>query len=507
MAIRNRILSLGVISTTLLGSTALHAQNPVIAPTAQFPASLSHVIVADLQGDNAPEIIGLDNNSNSLVVMLNLGDGTYGPANYYGLDDTPNGIAVGDFNGDGMLDVAVALGHYNATYGYVAVLLNAGHGMLHKPVYYKVPIPAYSIVAADLDNDNLPDIAVIGNTNSNGTNTVSILTNTGSSFSQQSFPAAIYFTPNGFGADADFIDNLVAGDFNGDGRIDLAYIDECTQCSVSEEELFILANTTSGWQPKNPTGGTGASTLKAADIDGDGLTDFVIPYRGCHTPCVGVSVLFMASDFTVASSQSLDVLNSEDGPTPNDVVVGDFNNDGRTDIAGYSTGGLDQNFNNVPPGIMMWMGSGSRTFFGLHYYKQPSPSSASVPTYTAAGFLNKNSTRDLIVPHGTSAQTWMNTTVNPNDPCSYPTTGGVHVCAPAANVGSGNVKFLASARTNTQPLLRFELWIDGHKEAQLFTDRMNIKLPIANGTHEAAFIEVGASGLHITKTISFHVGP
>jgi hypothetical protein len=52
---------------------ALLAPAPVIAPTNQYPATLDHVLVADLHSDNAPEIIGLDYNSNSLVAMLKPG--------------------------------------------------------------------------------------------------------------------------------------------------------------------------------------------------------------------------------------------------------------------------------------------------------------------------------------------------------------------------------------------------------------------------------------------------
>jgi VCBS repeat protein len=504
MALLRRIFPAAVLLSSL---PALLAQEPVIAPTSSYPASLSNVLVADLNSDNAPEIIGLESSSADVGVLKNLGNGKYGAATYYAVSGQPNGISVGDFNGDGRLDVAVAIGTYNASNGRVAILRGNGDGTLQLPVYYTVAIPANSIAVGDFNNDNKPDIAVIGNTNDNGTNTVAILTNTGSSFTEHSFAAATYFTANGFGQNADFIEYLVAGDFNGDGRIDLAYVDGCTQCFPSSELLFILSNTTTGWQAKQPAGGTGSQSLEAADIDGDGISDFVIPFRGCHTPCVGVAVLYMNKNYVVASSQDLDVLDSQNGPTPEEVVIGDFNNDGITDIAGYSPGGTDQNFNQLPPGIMMWTGAGNRTFHNLKYYKQPNPPTNFVPLYTAAGFLNKNGTRDLVVPKGMKTQVWMNSTNNPADPCPYPTSGGVHVCAPSAHVSSGTVQFLASARTNTQPLNRIELWIDGHKRFQVFSDRLHITLPVANGTHSAGFIEVGASGLFIKKKLTFTVGP
>ena len=46
----------------------------------------------------------------------------------------------------------------------------------------------------------------------------------------------------------------------------------------------------------------------------------------------------------------------------------------------------------------------------------------------------------------------------------------------------------------------------GCRDIQLFTDRMKLKLPVPAGEHEAVFLEVGASGLHIKKTVRFKVG-
>jgi hypothetical protein len=201
------------------------AQNPVLNPAGSYGANMSNVKVAELNNNNAPEIIGLDNTSNAVVVLMNSGTGSYSAPHYYAVSGQPTGLDIGDFNGDGKLDVAVSFGTYNAPDGKVAVLRGNGDGTLQMPIYFTTPIPANSIAVADLNNDNRSDIAVIGNTNNNGTNTVAILTNTSTStasisFSIQSFAASIFFTPNGFGPDADYISNLVAGDFNGDGRLD-----------------------------------------------------------------------------------------------------------------------------------------------------------------------------------------------------------------------------------------------------------------------------------------------
>jgi hypothetical protein len=504
MALRSRVLSATVMA--FVSVTTLLAQPPVIAPTASYHANLGGIF-ADLNGDNAPEIIGLEGSSSAVGVLKNLGNGTYGSATYYPVNGQLIDLAVGDFNGDGKLDVAVAIGAFNAPNGRVAVLRGNGDGTLQLPVYHNVAISPNSMAVADFNNDNKPDIAVIGNTNNNGTNTVAILTNTGASFTEHSFRATTYFTANGYGTNADFVQYLVAGDFNGDGRIDLSYVDSCTQCSFGEEMHFILANTTSGWQAKQAFSGAGSLSAKAADLDGDGITDIVFPYFACHTPCSGVIAVYMKKDFTVATEQGLDILNDGSGPLPFEVVVGDFNNDGITDIAGYSLGGQDQNFNQLRPGIMMWTGAGNRTFNNLKYYKQPNPPTNPSGSYTAAGFLNKDGTRDLVVPKGITTQVWMNSTNNHADPCPYPTVGGVHLCAPSAQVASGMVQFLASARTNTQPLNRIELWIDGQKKLQVFADRLQVKLPLADGQHTAGFIEVGASGLSIKKKVTFTVGP
>ena len=508
---RIRILSTAAF---LVVATALVAQEPALTQNSSFYANLASFVVADLADDSRPAMIGIDGSTSSVVVLKNLGNGKYGPPTFYPVTGGLTGIAVGDFNGDGKLDVAASMYDYGDSSGKVAILRGKGDTTLEKPIYYTVPLPPNSIAVADFNNDNRPDIAVIGFSSDNATNTVTILTNTGSSFTEHSFAAPTLFTTVYSYPDDDEIIDLVEGDFNGDGRIDLAYIDSCMQCDPQQEQPYVLANLASGWKgyALDSDSGSGTLSMTAADIDGDGITDLVIPWHGCYTPCVGVTVLYMDKNFSVVKSLQLDNPNGYYGPIPSQVVVGDFNNDGITDIAGYSHGGLDQNQNAIPDSIDMWTGAGNRNFNNVKYYNQ-SPTVENEGYgggYTAAGFLTSYPGRDLIVPQsvlGSDAQVWKNSTTEAHDPCPYPTAeSGIHVCEPAADSPRGTVQFVASARSSVQPLNRIELWVDGKKEVQIFADRLHFELPLANGKHAASFFEVGASGLKTEKRVEFTVG-
>ena len=508
MSLQFRVLFSAVAGAAVSLSVPASTQSPTLLPGTTYAAHLGDIVVADLQDDNAPDIVGLDTNSNALGVMLNQGNGTYGAPHMYGLDRQANGVAVGDFNADGKLDVAVALSGSSDTSGRVAVLLNVGHGQLGTPHYYTMPVPVNSIAVGDFNHDGKPDIAVVGNRDNNGVNTVVILTNTGSSFSQKSMTDAVRFGTDFQQPQADYVDGIIAGHFNGDNRIDLAYLDRCAVCDVSEDQIVLLVNTESGWQTKILDGlfASGAIVLTAADVDGDGRTDILAPYDGCHTPCQGVDVFYMDKGLVSPVASGLPFGNFGFDPLIRQVIAGDVNNDGIADIVGYGEDGADINYNPLRPGIVAWTATAKRTYGQPKYFEQASEGPGFIGGFTAAGFVDKDGKRDLIVPWGEDLQVWRNTTSNSKDPCSYPTSGGVHVCAPTSEVASGSVRFLASARTNVQPLQRFELWIDGKRRWVLYGDRMDLKLSIPNGAHVARFTEVGASNLSISKNVAFTVG-
>src|ERR1700731_3513122 len=87
-----RSLILPAAAVLLASVTALFGQEPATAPTSSSLGSVSNVLVADLNGDNAPEIIGLQSSSSAVGVLKNLGNGKYGAATYYAVSGTLNGI-------------------------------------------------------------------------------------------------------------------------------------------------------------------------------------------------------------------------------------------------------------------------------------------------------------------------------------------------------------------------------------------------------------------------------
>jgi hypothetical protein len=150
--------------------------------------------------------------------MLGNGDGTFLPGAthpFTGLVPEST-LAVGDFNGDGKLDLAVAYGQG------IAILLGNGDGTLQAAVDYPL-YTATGIVARDFNGDGNVDLAI------SGLNGVSMMLGRGDgTFEIQ----PMSFIPSLGAQDA------VAGDFNGDGKLDLAV--PCVQTNA----IGILTNLT-----------------------------------------------------------------------------------------------------------------------------------------------------------------------------------------------------------------------------------------------------------------------
>ncbi len=136
-------------------------------------------MVGDFNGDGKPDLavgnfVGIANiasSSNSVSVLLNQGNGTFGPQSTYATGKYTSSIAVGDFNGDGKPDLAVV----NQGDNTVGVLLNMGNGTFRSQTAYAAGNVPVSVAVGDFNGDGKPDLAVTNGTD----NTVSVLVNEG----------------------------------------------------------------------------------------------------------------------------------------------------------------------------------------------------------------------------------------------------------------------------------------------------------------------------------------
>ena len=109
--------------------------------------------VGDMNGDFAPDVI-MTLNTSEVVVALNNGIGEFSTMNFLQTDHTEDGLACGDIDGDSDLDVIVA-GSRSKEF---SVLLNDGHGVLHKASAFGGSYEIRQIELVDLDGDSDLDL-------------------------------------------------------------------------------------------------------------------------------------------------------------------------------------------------------------------------------------------------------------------------------------------------------------------------------------------------------------
>src|SRR5439155_12280870 len=122
------------------------------------PAS---VAVGDFNGDGKQDLAVANEYSANVSVLLGKGDGTFQMAvNYYVVGKYPQFVTVGDVNGDGKLDLIVVNNGGASSQGNVSVLLGRGDGTFQTAVNYAAGAGPSSVAIGDFDGDGKPDLAV-----------------------------------------------------------------------------------------------------------------------------------------------------------------------------------------------------------------------------------------------------------------------------------------------------------------------------------------------------------
>lgn len=242
---------------------------PAVDYPTGMPASNALAVIegADMNGDGHNDLaISVDT---QVLVYLNTGTGTFAPAvAYTGGKMNEQCASIGDFNGDGHLDMArlVAAPSENS----LEVMMNQGNGTLLPGLQFAtVSSSNRDLVARDLNGDGYSDFVVHGTSEN-----VSIFLNDG--------VGAAFYQPQPIEAFGWSISQIVVADINGDSYQDVAFWG--SQSSFSDHAQISL-NDGHGVFRNGGSALYGVSTV--VDIDSNGFLDFVAKDSGLL--CISLS--------------------------------------------------------------------------------------------------------------------------------------------------------------------------------------------------------------------------
>ena len=284
-----------------------------------YPAFMA---IGDLNNDAVPDIIVLSGRSDSfsttseLSVLINRGNGTF-PAARSNISGGSGGIAVDDFNHDGNADAVLADG---------SVYLGHGDGTLH--FLASASLGAVAVATGDFNHDGNPDLAAAVE-----------CAPAGCSSGGQLLIAAgngdgTFQTPTALPSGGFYAESLVVADFNHDGNLDIALVNNCTDsaCSGGGSVSIYLGNgngTFSLLSTISIMSGFPLSVV-AGDFNNDGIGDLAVGVDGgIFNP--GIVNVFLGNGD--GSFQSPIVLETPDDAGITAAVIGDFNHDGILDLA------------------------------------------------------------------------------------------------------------------------------------------------------------------------------
>jgi von Willebrand factor type A domain/FG-GAP-like repeat len=209
-------------------------------------------VLADLTGDDKPELI-LSNPANpGVIVFVNLSDGTFAEPVGYGTFNNGNNLATVDLDGDGYLDVLSSVAVYPN--GAVRILSNQGDGTLEAVDAVGIPATGGYVAAADVTGDEAPDIVVLNNSHR-----INVWPNDGTG-------AFVDYTHSETGATGEA--KLALGDVNNDGNVDAVVVGTALTVQLG------LGDGTFDTAVGYPTSGT-LRSIVLADLDEDGKLDIV----------------------------------------------------------------------------------------------------------------------------------------------------------------------------------------------------------------------------------------
>ena len=365
--------------------------------------SLGGIAIGDLNADGYLDIVEAHCPSTTSYVSYFLNNGASASANssdQFSSVSTitiaaalwSNEVSIADFNMDGLNDIVVGGRGSNSFYGFV-VLKNIST-IANSPVFSELPRITgrndfRSLLTGDIDGDGEVDIASIGYYSSGKSIDI---------FRNQSTVSTISFTNSSGGYSSANLTTGCLADINGDGKLDVI------ACGINGE-FYVHENTSSVGTVSFSSSGVSITrsatatiySVDSGDLNGDGKPDVVFTNYTTSTPGISIFQNTGNSGAITSSSLSSEVNISFSVGNGKSVRIADFDNDGNNDFVVLNTStsaGLRvyRNLSNGAPMPVTWQS-----------FTAQKQGEKSLLIWSTASEQN---TKDFEVQHSTNTLSW-----------------------------------------------------------------------------------------------------
>ena len=397
-----------LLASLVAGGSATGATTAPTFARADYSLFGNNYVVGDFNGDGRLDLAGV---GTAAKVRLNNGSGAFGPVVDYAIGGQGQDIAAGDFNGDGRLDLAVTIN--NAQIG-LSLLRGNGDGTFGAPVTLPNTAGADSpaVAAVDLNNDAKLDLVIAHE----------MACFTAPCVASELISVMLGNGDGTFGPSREIqvgrgMAEIAVGDYNRDGVKDLAL-------AGTQGQVYRLYGVGDGTFVPQPTLIAVVDTffipvtdIDAVDLNGDSILDLVVavPHNGSRT-----AILIGNADGTFREPL---VLTDPGLHIPQQQAVADYNGDGFPDLA-LSLGEGDQGL------MQIRNGNGDGTFQAPRQYLQPPPTSSVGGIFIVSANFNGDAKPDIAINIGGAFPSFA-VLLNSTGAAPPPTPGAPALISPA----------------------------------------------------------------------------
>jgi hypothetical protein len=457
---RFSLLRLGLIVLAVVAVTPyLHSQSMMLRNNHSNFGGIA-INRGDFNGDGILDIVTANNSTSSVSVYFGRADGTFAAPIDTNTGLPASDMALGDFNNDGKLDVAIS----NNGGHTVQVLLGNGNGTFQPAETIQTDGSAVSIAASDFNNDGKMDLAVGVAQSAPFVNEVEVLQGDGAGH----FSLATVLSTFSNGS---FVKKVRAGDFDNDGKADLAVLE---QSGIDIE----IGNGNFTFSSSSTLAGFQANDMTTGDLNQDGSTDILLStFDGGSSGSVSTgTVLAVSIDAGNRGTTFRTVIASGPFGSPSEMIAADVNGDGINDIVALDDDSTSAN------GVYVWIGNPDGTF-------QQTPikfiyTTDLNTTALVAGDFNRDGKTDFAATLLSNSTMEVLLNATPRAPCQKNTANpSMTVCQPQDATFSNSPLHIVAQGNSSNTVTDINVYIDNVLQGQFAASSIDKTFTVANGGH------------------------